>query len=167
MLGMFAALKLIMFVVIQIYCKLPVFVLILMILGAVFEYVSAIAMDDYDNTFVREFIIYLPSILLQVLPIYIVSFGYLGLADGKLNFIMAVAAGWVTIVQAILWFINGFEGLSAFAYTYGASIIILVVNAILSSFMALPTLLVVNLVLGAISMLVITIARFKLGSNME
>lgn len=162
----FALLKAILIAVLQGFCHFSGGILACLIIGSVLEWLVSVLMGDVDNVFIRE-VLYYASVLLQVVPMFVVSAGYLSRAEDDLNFIMAIALGWVCVVQTVLWFANGFEGAAGFAYCYSATVIVLIAEAILNAAFSLHTLLVVNFVIAAIALAVIIIARLAMGSNME
>ena len=163
----FTILKIAMIALLQGFCHFGGGVLASLIIGSVLEYIGAVLLGECENFVVREILFYFPGMLLQIIPIYIVSAQYLALSESEMNFIMAIAIGWAGVLQAALWFGNAFRGAAGFAVTYGASIVVFIVNAILNIFMSFHALLVFNFVIGSLGLLVAVIARLALGSNME
>lgn len=167
MLFYFAVLKIIYLAVLQGFCNFGGGILACLIIGSILEYIGAVVLGESENFIVREIFFYFPGMLLQIIPLYIASAQYLALSESEMNFIMAVAIGWAGVLQAAVWFGNAFRGPGGFAVTYGASIVVLIVNAIFNAFMTYHALLIFNIVVGSLGLLVALIARLSLGSNME
>ena len=162
-------LKGIIFIVLNSYCEFSGGTLFWLILGAILEFICSVAMGEWeDGVIVRE-ILNLGAILMQVIPLFVLAIEYLKLPNGSLNFIMSVAFGWMSIVQLVVWFANAYEGMMGIFASYGASVVILIVNAIIRALFSMTYhgLLVLNFVVGIIAVIIMILARLALGSNME
>ncbi len=162
-------LKGIIFAIMGSFCEFSGGVWFWLILGALIEFICSVAMGEWEDGGIIRELLYIGALLMQILPLFILSIGYLKLPNGSLNFIMAVAFGWMSIMQLVLWFANAFEGAIGIFYSYGASVVILVANAIIRWIfqMSYHGLLVLNFVLGIIAVVIMIIIRLALGSNME
>lgn len=163
----FIVLKIVTISVLSSYCDFSGGVIACLIIGSILEFIGAVALGDSDVGFVREFVFYIPGMLLQFIPILVLSVGWLSVSEYGLNFMKAIAIGWAGINQLVLFFQNGESGMVGFSATYGVTIGALIVNWILSNFISLHSLLVLNFIVGVIAILIAGIARIALGSNMD
>lgn len=166
MLFAFAIVKIVVIVILQCFCKLSGGQLTCLIIGSILEYLGAVLLGDWENFIVRE-LFYYAGILLQVIPMYIVSSRYLALPNEQMNFIKAIALGWVCVSQLAVWIGNAFEGAGGFIFVLSASIVYFILGAILNALCSLHTLLVTSFVIGSIALGVTVLLRLILGSNME
>ena len=149
------------------FCELNAAVLACVIVGAIIEGIIALLLEDYDYTVAKE-VVYFASILLQIVPMFIVTIQMFSLPEKNLNFMMAIILGWFGVMTVIDWFSNAFDGPVFFAYYYGAAIGFFAVEGILFAIIeSYHTLLIVNMVIFCIAIIAVIIARLKLGSNVE
>lgn len=165
----YVLLKGIIIAVMSSFCDFSGGTLFWIILGAILEFIASVAMGDMEDTSLVREIFNLGAVLMQLIPLFVLAIEYLKFPEGRLNFIMSVAFGWMSIMQLVIWFGNAFEGMAGVYTSYGASIAVLIINAIIRLLfdMTYHGLLVFNFVIGIIAVIIIVIARIALGSNME
>lgn len=170
MLSLFACfiiLKAIIFTIIGVFGGLSGWMLALVIIGTLLEAVASIFLGDTDKPVLRN-ILYYAGLLMQVVPIIVMTVPYYTMSEEKLNFIDAVSIGLIFVNIAVTWFANGFEGWIAPAYMYGGTIIYFVVAAILYAIVgSLHALLIACTVLSGLAVGAIIIGLIVLGNNME
>lgn len=165
----YGLLKGIIIAVMSSFCDFTGGTLFWIILGAILEFIASVAMGDVEDASLIREIFNLGAVLMQLIPLFVLSIEYLKFPEGRLNFIMSVAFGWMSIMQLVLWFANAFEGMGGAFISFGSSILILIINAIIRLLfdMTYHGLLVFNFVIGIIAVIIIVLARIALGSNME
>ena len=82
----FTILKIAMIALLQGFCHFGGGILACLIIGSVLEYIGAVLLGECENFVVREILFYFPGMLLQIIPIYIVSAQYLALSESEMNF---------------------------------------------------------------------------------
>ncbi len=150
-------------------CNVGAALLTCLIIGTILEGIASILLgeNDDDSILILKEIMYYVGLLLQLVAIFVVTVPMFSLPKKEINFMMAIAVGWIGIIAAVGWFAGAMEGVTLFAYYYGVSIGFLAVEGILYAIMGTYPLLIVNTVLACIAIIVIIVARIKLGSNLE
>ncbi len=164
--GGFLFFKGILLAVISLFCKFNAGFVICIAVGMFLEGFVSILLDDKGNPTAKE-IFYFIGLLMQIIPMIIITVHYFSLAEEKINFIKAIALGWMCIIATVGWFTNGIQGAVSFAYYYGVSIGVLAVEGILSAMTGLHTLLIINAVVSALAVVAVLLGRLKLGNNLE
>lgn len=150
-------------------CKVGAALLACLIIGTILEGIASILLGEVDEWLVFKEIMYYGGLLLQLIAMLIVTIPMYSLPQKEISFLMAVSFGMIGILSAVGWFANGFEGVASIGYYYGATAITVGVEGILYGIMMTNThtLVIANTVLVGISIIVILIARLKMGSNLE
>ncbi len=165
--------KALVLIIVSIFCRLPFWAILLMAAGIILVCIAAVALGDLEYKSTLREILYYSGFALQLIPLLIVTFGYLDLPDDKIGFIRAVALGWLSISLCVSWFADGYDGTLGYLSSYGAAGIILLCEVLVWAICGISVdsqyriLTIVNLVVCAISVIIILIARLKKGSNME
>lgn len=172
MFGFFIAFIIIRGIVIAITawaCKIGAALLACLIIGAILEGIASILLADFDEKIVLKEIMYYGGMLLQLIAALIVTIQMLSLPMKEVSFLMAIPVGFTGVLSAVGWFANGFEGEASIGYYCSAAIITMGVEGLLYGILMTNThrLLIANIVLAGISVIVIIIARLKMGSNLE
>lgn len=169
-LGHFAGavvLKGIIIAVIAVFCRLSGIALALLIVGAVMEAVAAQLLGEVSICLAFKEILYYAGLLMQIITMVVVSVPFFSLSDSDMNFIKAIALGWLCITAFGVWLANGNEGAGGYLVSYGVSVGVLIIDGLLSAMMSLGTLLIVNTVFAGIAVALIVICRLAMGSNLE
>ncbi len=158
---------------IQGYCELQTASLICIIVGVLLEYAIHSNTEGGGDWWLNE-IAYFAAILLQIIPLIIESFGFLErpikyqhTPKAEINLVMSIAVGVIALNQWVLFFLYGFKGDEGIFWKYISILIVIVIELILAAIIGNEhTTLVVNIVLGFVSIVGIAVSRVLMGSNL-
>ena len=158
--------------IIALFCGLPGWAIFLMAVGVLLVCVAAVALGDLERKAKLRETFYYSGLLLQVVPLLILTIGYLELSDDEIGWFKAIALGFLGVLLTICWFADGIDGKFGYLRTYSEAGTILIVEGILTAICSAAvnqyrTLTIINLVAFALCVVIVIIARLTKGSNME
>ncbi|MCM1546428.1 MAG: hypothetical protein NC033_05255 [Clostridiales bacterium] len=139
----------------------------LSIIGTVIEGIASQLLGENTRATTFRTVAYYFGMALQIIGVLILTVPYFSLGAEKMNFIKAIAIGWVFVNLTTGWYGNGFEGVLGFIVSYAASFIYLIVTGILSALLSMSVLLIVSTVIAGLSVVAVGIGFKILGNNME
>lgn len=159
--------------IIAIFGGLPAWAILLMSAGVILVCIAAVALGNLERRAQLRETFYYSGLLLQVLPLLILTIGYLDLPDSEIGWFKAVALGFLSVTLVICWFGDGIDGKFGYLRTYSEAGTVLIAEGIISAICSAASdneyhaLTIVNLVVFALCVAIIIIARLTKGSNME
>lgn len=150
-------------------CGVGIEILVCYTIGVILEFIVAFFMSEVtDLSFVKEIIYYL-GLLLETIPLFVLTFQNLSLFNSDLNYWMASILAMVSVQNVCCWFGNAYEGKGSFTYGLSGVAVSAIVMAVLMPLLGrnFHTLSIVSLVIGFVSIVIMVVARLKLGSNMD
>lgn len=149
-------------------CQIGGGVIACLIIGALLEAFTIITLDDRGNLVFKE-ILYYGGLLLQIVPLFVISAQFLSLPNSEMNLIHAISVGWIGLECVVCWFLTGYKGMVGLGYLYGFSVLYIIAMALINVMCGYNYhgLLIANIVIAAVGCAVIVLARLIKGSNME